>query len=320
MPPLVSVIIPTYERSTLLRQAVESALAQTFDGIEVIVVEDGSDIAATALRGCDGRVRYHRQEHRGVSAARNTGVRLASGEWLAFLDDDDLWDPRKLERQLALASRQPDVAMIHTDHLLLVDGELRPGPRPLPRGQVPSGSVSQPLFLGNFVVHSSVLLRRAVFERLGGFNPRFSIAADYDLWLRVSSQNRIAFLDEPLTIYREHHSMASASERATLESAEVLVEFTTANPFIWKECGTPLVRDRLARAYQHAAYAAFLSGDYVTARRLYFRAVRWTPWRMAPLAYGLVCRAGPTGIGVARAVKRWLHVRGGSRASDMTSG
>jgi glycosyltransferase involved in cell wall biosynthesis len=107
MPPLVSVIIPTYERSTLLRQTVESALAQTFDGIEVIVVEDGSAAAATALRGCDGRVRYHRQEHRGVSRARNTGVRLASGEWLAFLDDDDLWDPRKLERQLALASQKP---------------------------------------------------------------------------------------------------------------------------------------------------------------------------------------------------------------------
>jgi glycosyltransferase involved in cell wall biosynthesis len=298
MPPLVSVIIPTYERSTLLRQTVESALAQTFDGIEVIVVEDGSDAAATALRGCDGRVRYHRQ------------VRLASGEWLAFLDDDDLWDPRKLERQLALASRQPDVAMIHTDHLLLVDGALRPGPRLLPRGQVPSGSVSQPLFLGNFVVHSSVLLRRAVFERLGGFNPRFSIAADYDLWLRVASQNRIAFLDEPLTIYREHHSMASSSERATLESAEVLEEFTTANPAIWKECGTPRVRDRLGRAYQHAAYAAFLSDDYVTARRLYFRAVRWTPWRMAPLAYGLICLAGPTGIGVARAVKRLRYGRG----------
>src|SRR4029453_3205196 len=207
MPPLVSVIIPTHERVALLRETVESALAQTFDQIEVLVVEDGSNTAATALRGYDHRVRYLRQEHHGVSVARNNGVRHASGEWLAFLDDDDLWDPTKVERQVGLVSRQPDLAMIHTDHLLLVDGALRPSPPLLPRGQVPSGSVSQSLFLlDNFIVLSSVLLRREVFDRLGGFSPRFSIASDYDLWLRVSRQHRIVFLDEPLTIYREHPS------------------------------------------------------------------------------------------------------------------
>jgi glycosyltransferase involved in cell wall biosynthesis len=321
MPPLVSVIIPTRERVALLRETVESALAQTFDQIEVLVVEDGSNTAATALRGYDHRVRYLRQEHHGVSVARNNGVRHASGEWLAFLDDDDLWDPTKVERQVGLASRQPDLAMIHTDHLLLVDGALRPAPRLLPRGQVPSGSVSQSLFLlDNFIVLSSVLLRREVFDRLGGFSPRFSIAADYDLWLRVSRQHRIAFLDEPLTIYREHPSMSSAADRATQESAEVLREFTSANPSIWKECGSRLVRHRLSKAYQQAGYAAFLLGDYVAARRLYFRALRWRPLRVTPLAYGLACMTGSTGIGVVRTVRRWLHRKGRPPTTRRTDG
>jgi hypothetical protein len=148
----------------------------------------------------------------------------------------------------------------------------------------------------------------------------FAQTCDYDLWLRVSAQHRIAFLDEPLTIYRDHHpSISSADDQVTREAAEILMEFTTANPSIWKEWGRSLVRDRLAEAYQQAAYAAFLSGDYRTARRLYFRTARWTSWRVVPLAYGLTCATGPTGLGVARTLKRWLHDRGEPRARDLTN-
>jgi len=110
--PLVSVIIPTYRERDLLREAVDSAIAQTIRDIEVIVVEDGSHTAAEALSGYGAPVKYVWQENQGVSGARNTGVRHAAASWLAFLDHDDLWKPEKLERQLradrtgAFGSRQ----------------------------------------------------------------------------------------------------------------------------------------------------------------------------------------------------------------------
>lgn len=304
--PLVSVIIPTYRRRELLREAVESVLAQTVSDIEVLVVEDGSHVAAEVVRGIDPRVRYVWQENRGVSAARNTGAAHAASEWLAFLDDDDTWEPRKLEQQLALAERSAALDMIHTDYSVLIDGRLRAGPRLLPRDLVPSGAVGRDLFFNNFVVVSSVMLKRAVFDRVGRFSPRFGIVADYDLWLRVSRRHQIGFLNEPLVIYRDHESMSSPTDRATLERVEVLMAFTVSHPEIWEAYGAGMVRARISEAHWQAAYAHFLADDYRTARQLFFHAWRWKPSWLKPAVYASACMTGATGMRMIRALKHMM--------------
>src|SRR5687768_1729437 len=116
---LVSVVIPTYNRAYCVRRAIDSALAQTYPHLEVIVVDDGStDGTAELMRtayGHDGRVRYHRQANGGVSAARNRGIALARGEYVALLDSDDRWKPWKLQAQVACLEHAPDVGMVWTD-------------------------------------------------------------------------------------------------------------------------------------------------------------------------------------------------------------
>lgn len=302
--PLVSVIIPTYRRGELLRAAVQSVLAQTLKDIEVLVVEDGSDVAEQVLRGLDTRVRYLWQENRGVSVARNTGAAHANADWLAFLDDDDLWQPEKLERQLALADRHKSFDMIHTDYSVLIDGHLRPGPRLIPRDKVPSGAVGRDLFLNNFVITSSVMMRRTVFEGAVGFDPRFKIAQDFDLWLRVAQTHQVGFLNEPLVIYRDHESLSSPTERVALERIAVLTSFLESHPHAWQNFGSATVRARLAEAYWQAAYAHYVQDDYRAARGLFFWTWRWKPTWVKPALYGSACLTGATGMRLMRVLRQ----------------
>ena len=301
--PLVSVIIPTYRERDLLREAVDSALAQTMRDIEVIVVEDGTHTAREALSGYGAPVRYIWQENQGVSGARNTGVLHASASWLAFLDHDDLWKPEKLERQLLLAERSPEFDVIHTDHFVLRDGKMLPGPRLVPTEQVPSGRVSRRLFMNNFLILSSALVTKRSCVAAGGFDSRHTYAQDYDLWLRIARQGEFGFVNERLTVYRDHDSLSSNFPRALVDTAEVLAEFVAANPETWDVVGAEAVRTRMSAVYWEAAYAHFLEGEHAAARKLFMSAWRWNRQRIRPLLYGAACLTGPSGVRAIRAVK-----------------
>lgn len=301
--PLVSVIIPTYRGGDPLREAVDSALAQTVGDVEVIVVEDGSRTAAEVAGGHGGKVRYFWQENQGVSGARNAGVRHASASWLAFLDHDDLWQPNKLERQLLLAEGSPELDMIHTDHFVLREGQLYPGPRLVPVEQVPSGHVARELFMNNFVINSSALVKKHACESAGGFDRRFLYAQDYDLWLRIARRHEIGFVNERLTVFRDHDSLSSNHARALIDTAEVLAGFVSGHPEVWDELGADVVRSRMSAVYWEAAYAHFGEAAYSAARPLFLAAWRWNRSRLPPLLYGLACLTGSTGVRALRAVK-----------------
>ena len=301
--PLVSVIIPTYRPGNLLRETVDSALAQTLGDLEVIVVEDGTRTAPEVLRDYGNKVRYVWQENEGVSGARNTGVRHASASWLAFLDHDDLWEPGKLERQLVLAERCPEFGMIHTDHFVLREGQLYPGPRLGPVAQVPSGRVGRELFMNNFVINSSALVTKRAVESAGGFDRRFLYAQDYDLWLRIARRHEIGFINERLSVFRDHDSLSSNHARALVDTAEVLAGFVSGHPEVWDEFGADVVRSRMSAVYWEAAYAHFGEAAYSAARPLFLAAWRWNRSRLPPLLYGLACLTGSTGVRALRAVK-----------------
>jgi glycosyltransferase involved in cell wall biosynthesis len=305
--PLVSVIVPTYRRDELLREAVVSALAQSVSDIEVLVVEDGSNTGVQVVRGLDPRVRYLWKENGGVSTARNLGAAHAAADWLAFLDDDDTWLPSKLERQLALAQLRPEFDMIHTDYVVRIGEETRPGPRLLARDLVPSGEVGRTMFLNNFVITSSVMLKRSAFEQAGGFSPQFAIVQDYDLWLRISRAHQIGFVNESLVVYRDHESLSSRTDRIARERAEALAAFVASNPQVVREYGAAVVRTRLSETYWQAGYAHFLGGDLRAASRLFFAAWRWKRAWLKPALYAAACMTGPKGIRLIELLRGAKH-------------
>ncbi|MCB9450364.1 MAG: glycosyltransferase [Anaerolineaceae bacterium] len=221
MSSLASVIIPTFNRSALLREAVDSALAQNYRPLEVIVVDDGStDDTAELMAAYGDGVRYIRQANAGVSAARNHGFSVSKGAFVAFLDDDDRYLPQKIERQVAYIQAHPAVGLVHSRYLLgnaagQVVGRM---------GLLSEGDVLKELLHRNFLWMSAPLIRRDVLEKVGGFDEALSTAADYDLWLRIADAGYpFGCVQEPLGIYRlQHGSMVTNVARTEAEVITIL--------------------------------------------------------------------------------------------------
>jgi glycosyltransferase involved in cell wall biosynthesis len=176
MTPTVSAIIPAYNAARTVSRAVESCLNQTHPPIEVLIVDDGStDGTAEVVADFGNSVRLERKPNGGPASARNYAGRLARGDWLGFLDADDQWLPRKLEKQLTLATSD-DVAVVQT----LTGGSTQ---------QIPQEVTFSQLWETNLVCTSSAIIRRSMFERLRGFNedPQLISSEDYHLWLRVAA-------------------------------------------------------------------------------------------------------------------------------------
>jgi len=201
--PLVSVIIPTYNRSSLVSEAVDSVLKQTFTDFELIVIDDGStDKTAEGLDPSKGRLVYCFQNNRGVSAARNQGLRLARGQWIAFLDSDDLWLPEKLETQIRFFSQSPEALICQTEEIWIRNGR-RVNPRK--KHQKFSGDIFAPSLRLCLVSPSAVMIKKEVFEQVGLFDEGLPVCEDYDLWLRISAHFPIFLIDQPLIIKRGGH-------------------------------------------------------------------------------------------------------------------
>lgn len=205
----IAVVMAAYDAEATIEDAIASVVAQTHRDWELHVVDDGSsDATATLVAAIDDpRVRLHRIEHVGVlGAVRNVGIARAEGIAVALLDADDLWLPEKLERQAALLERRPEVGVVHTAALLLVDGERRPAP---PARRVDFAA----LLDANAVYSSSAVVRRRLLDEHGAFDsdPALAGSPDYELWLRLAPHTRFELVDEPLTVYRVHSGQMSAS-------------------------------------------------------------------------------------------------------------
>lgn len=195
----VSVIIPTYNRAMKAARAVASVLYQTFRNLELIVVDDGSrDRTRSVMEqfGTHIRLLFH-EENRGVSAARNTGIRAAHSPFIAFLDSDDYWLPEKLTRQLDFFRLHPEALACQTEEIWI-----RRGRRVNPMGKhvKPSGEIFSPSLKLCLVSPSAVMLRRSLLDEVGLFDESLPACEDYDLWLRISCRHPIHLIDEPLLI------------------------------------------------------------------------------------------------------------------------
>uniref|UniRef100_A0A832E0T5 Glycosyltransferase n=1 Tax=candidate division WWE3 bacterium TaxID=2053526 RepID=A0A832E0T5_UNCKA len=247
---LVSVIIPTYNAKKFLPESVASALGQTYKNIEVIVVDDGSTDGTEDLKILqDPRVRYIKIKHSdGPATPRNVGIQNARGELAAFLDADDVWLPKKLEEEVKFM-QEGKFDLVHCDAEIVSENGEIVRKRFHKGAAVPSGEVFADLFRGNFIITSSVVLKRSCFDKSGWFDAsrRLRAVEDYDLWLRMSRQFKFGYLNKRLLKYREY--VGSLSDEGVLRSHERLLA-------VWRK-SYPVAKKVLSGKAKYQLYDLF---------------------------------------------------------------
>lgn len=274
----VSVIIPAYNAGAYIADTVTSALAQTYRDIEVIVVDDGStDQTLMALEAFGDRVRVHQQPNGGVARARNTGVGLATGSYIAFLDADDLWLPRKLEMQL----QQSDAPMTFTDRFNIGERGILPEVQSLVTPMQGGDIFVELMREGNFITNTSVMMRRELFEQMGGFYTGLNGTEDWDLWIRIAERHPIGFIPEPLVRYRFHAGGISRNftrmgrERTMVITRSLALE--RGRELDWRTR-----RQIWAETWRTNGYEASQAGARAQALKDYARAAAAWPLEMQP--------------------------------------
>jgi GT2 family glycosyltransferase len=213
----VSVIIPAFNQAQYLGAAIDSVLGQTLPDVEVVIVDDGSTDDTPhvlAAYGGNRRVRIVRQQNAGVGAARNAGFNVSRGELISFLDADDLYHPDRLARQIGRFDESPHVGFAYCDIVRIDAGGAVADDYEVQRARlVLDGDIFESLLAGGYFPPHTVIVRREVFEKSGGFDPALGGHADLDLWLRLSGAGvRAAFLPEKLAYYRIHPASMSRDE------------------------------------------------------------------------------------------------------------
>lgn len=289
---LVSVIMPVYNGSRYLRKAVESVLAQTHQAWELIAVDDGSsDESADILQSFGESVHVVRQSNCGnVGQVRDVGIQRSRGEFVAFLDQDDWWQPGKLARQIAEMRSDERVGLVHTDSEYFDDSRQSfvPTHNPLAWSAAYEGNCFEQLLMGNPIVNSSVVVRRTVLDSVGGCSSRLkgNTCQDYHLWIRMARVCRLAFVGEKLTVFRLHPLQGHNNLRAMLAAEiEVLLEHRPEREWRRSRAG----RARLQQLFDELATAHFDAGDSQAACAAFARAFAVQPTARALARFSASC-------------------------------
>ena len=296
--PIVSVIIPSYNCERYISETIGSVLEQTFNDLELIVVDDGStDRTPELVAAFDTPVRLVAQANAGVCTARNRGIREAKGHFLCLMDHDDYWFPDKLLRQVETMQRYPECGVVYDSFILW---------HPDPAGRFPppadidltaypqgidtefSGWVYHQFLLDSWALTSTVMFRREVFDRCGGFDETLPYSEDWDLWLRLSREYPFVKHLQPSTLYRQHAQQGNRVIRDVDYRTTLLIKAVKTWGFCSRDgrCVTPGKFYRQLAEY-HAAYALghLGAGNLGTATAALARAWVTHPLRVKFLAY-----------------------------------
>jgi len=305
-PERVSVIMPCYNAADYVGQAVEDVLAQTYEPIEMIVVDDGStDGSADVVAGYGPTVTLIRQPNAGVSAARNAGLDRATGTFVAFLDADDRWDPRFVETMAAALTDdradprddRPDLAYCGWARFW---GDLDTARPFIPWDLEAHGQDKLELMLQScpFPIHA-VLVRLERLREVGGFDLRFPPAEDYHLWLRLAVRCRFKRVPKVMAYYRRHPAQQTADLfRPTLQRCGMLRDFVRTHRRCLQHIPTEKLDDWVNGLLRREGYVAYWRGDLAMARRC-FRRMWWTGQ----------ARLGDWKVVLASLLPQWLHQR-----------
>lgn len=313
--PRVSVIIPVRNGKDYIQEALDSVFLQDFTDFEVIVIDDGSDdFDYRQLELQDARVRVITLEGRGVSHARNVGIKFARGDYFAFLDADDVWFPGKLKAQMRYFDAHSQVGVVFGQfirwlpdpttgkfnppvHLISECGHL------LQAEEERSGWIYTRLLMGLLVGMNTAVVRRNVIEQVNSFNESMRIGEDYDFWLRASRICEMHALAGPVALYRIHRASAMHRISDVNYTARVLLcafeRWGIHNPDS-TQLTAKVFRTRVASTYFAHGYAHFWNGDLSIARRSFAQALIGGGHRFHALVYYILS----FGFGCAPALRR----------------
>ncbi|GFO66732.1 glycosyl transferase [Geomonas limicola] len=301
--PAVSVIVPCYNTAQFLGDAIASALGQTCEDLEVLVIDDGStdstpEVTASFLK--DPRVRYVRQDNQGLSAARNKGIELSRGEFVALLDADDIWEPEKLERQLTVFGNLPECGLVFSDFATFDDrGTIAAQKNQAILERLSLPEFSQLFSRNNFMYPSTVIVRRTVLEQVGGFDTSLKSAEDYDMWLRVARVSQVAGVTAHLVWIRQHGSNMSLNIPRMLNNEIAAVQKNAAGVSAWA------LRKRLAKIYCLNADRSVHAGKSGQALKLLVQGlVRYPFLYIDVLVVGIKLLLGGHRV---ESLRRWLN-------------
>jgi glycosyltransferase involved in cell wall biosynthesis len=279
----VSIVMAAKNYARFLPEAIESVLAQTFADWELLIVDDGStdytpDVVQPFL--ADPRVKYTRSDRLGQSRAKNLGIRFARGEFIAFLDADDAWEPTKLDKQLPLFMNRPEVGVVYCRRGLM-DEAGNALPQRLSSAP-PRGRILDRMIVQNHVCFSSAVVRRIVFSHVGLFDPEWDLSIDYDLWLRVARHYEFDFVDEELVRYRTGHGNLSKKLADRVDTALSIMHRAETRRDLASEVPAEAIAEAHASTCRTMAYVMRAS-EPLTAARWYIRALRHPHDRLASL-------------------------------------
>lgn len=278
--PKVSVVIPTYNRAHFLADAINSVLNQTFKSIEIIVVDDGStDRTKEALKRYALSIQYIFQDHKGRSAARNTGINAAKGEYIAFLDDDDIWLPEKLENQVAFLDAHSEIGLVHS-FIELMDEYGRPLPKETKKQRK---SYATAIRLGyNYqgmsrlcvMYTSTVLMRKECLNKTGLFDPDIKAFEDWDFYLRFALKYNIGTIFESLVRFRIHKIHSTQNEFIKARIKLSLKHLAIMQPLD----NLPLRKRICCNFYMHLANTYYIAKDTANTRKYIIEALKLRPF------------------------------------------
>jgi glycosyltransferase involved in cell wall biosynthesis len=320
--PRVSIIIPTYNRAGYLTESVQSVLDQSFGDFELIVVDDGStDNTKEAIESFkDPHIRYIYQENRGISAARNTGIKHSSGEYVAFLDSDDLRLPRYLEKNVELLDSRPDIGIVFSD-LYVFESETESSLGSMWKGvlkyresylrEIESG-VRRPLaaLFKDGPFSNAFIVRRQVLDEAGYYDESLPNGnEDFEFYVRVLLHIRVGFVYEPLGRYRIHSDNLSGNCEKMYQGRIAVVNKLINDYSFYKEYHK-LIRRRLA--WTHCRYGweqTNTNGGESAGREKLLEAIGVDPWWPRPYYYLILSLLGSRGINTFKSWKKRLKHR-----------
>ncbi len=291
----VSVMIPTHNYGRYLGEAIQSVLAQTFADIEVIVVDDGSTDNTREVVGSfkDSRVRYIYQENRGVSAAQNTAIKAAEGEFVAGLGGDDIWLPEKLELELSMLNSHPEAALVCSDAYVFdsATGAIlgrRWHDKPFHYWVDPARAARQPLrellARGCFIAPQAMLVRRVVFAEVGYFDESLVTHEDWDLFVRIVCRYPINTLDVPLVKIRAHEASLTADWNRMYRGATTVLTKAIDSQLL-SGAEMMLVKRRLAHTHFSYGKSLLANGRTALGREKLVAAIKINPWPIRPYVF-----------------------------------
>lgn len=294
--PRVSVVLPVYNGARYLAEAIESVLAQTYPHWEIVAVNDGSRDHSNEIVGRyleSRRVKYIEQSNQGVARARNTGIAHSCGEFIALLDQDDVWLPDKLEKEVAFLDAHREAALVHA-RVSCIDGAGMPMSCKgwIYVGPDASGLCAEQLLSGNRIAPLTVVIRRSCLEQVGVFEPAFEPADDWQLWLRVAARFPLGFLDATVARYRVHDANESKNLlKMKMSEIAVMEFFRSCYPKHVRRMNRRAIESKLIAFYEEAARLLRSDGRPGEAVALHRRAVGIrlrAPWYYATRVASLV--------------------------------